>query len=185
MKFEIRNPQSFVLGLQPSRRDGNKLVGVYCIITYQSRGRMACDEAVTFAAALISLEFGCRWYQSRHDRDEYFGDTAFDDYKNHCYVTFFLISVCSTIFYVRVLNSIALPQSLEWYIPILYLFDSAGAIGLGYSLFYENRNGVLVSMMVLTNFFLLHILHTLFSKRRGGLVSVLHAFTSKIKYTNN
>ena len=144
---------------------------------------MGCDEAVTLAAVLISLEFGCRWYQSRHDRDGYFEGTAFDDYKNHCYVAFFLISLCSTTLYVGVLNSVALPKSLEWYIPILYLFDSAGAIGLGFSLFYESRNGLLASMVVLTNFFLLHVLHLLFAKRGGGLVSVLHAVPFEKKYT--
>ena len=144
---------------------------------------MACDEAVTLAAVLISLEFGCRWYQSRHDRDGYFEGTAFDDYKNHCYVAFFLISLCSTTLYVGVLNSVALPKSLEWYIPILYLFDSAGAIGLGFSLFYESRNGLLVSMMFLTNFFLLYVLHTLLTKKGGGLVSVLHVVTFEKKYT--
>ena len=136
---------------------------------------MACNEAVSLAAILISLEFVGRSYQSRQNRDEYSKDTTFDDYKNHCYIIFFLISIFATVIYVSVLKSVALPKSLEWYIPILYLFDSVGAIGLGCSLFYENKVGVFASMLVLTNFFLLHILHTLFAKKGGGLVSDLHS----------
>lgn len=139
---------------------------------------MACDEAVIAAAVLIFIEFVSRWHQSRNNPDKYFKDTAFDDFRDDCYVVFFMISICSTVFYVRVLKNMSPPKSLEWYIPLLYLFDSVGAIGLGYSLFYENRNGVLVSMTVLTNFFLLHILHTLFAKKGGSLVSFSAQYVS-------
>jgi hypothetical protein len=138
---------------------------------------MACDEAVHLAGILIFAEFALRWHKFRGDGDEYFKDAVFDDFKNHCYVIFFIISICSTVFYVKGLNSVSLPRWFKPYIPLLYFFDSAAAIGLGTSLFYENKVGVLLSMTVLTNFFLLHILHTLFSKKGGNLVSIQPAFS--------
>ena len=132
---------------------------------------MACDEAVHAAAVLIFAEFIHRWYHSRRDNDLYFKDTTFDDFKDHTYIIFFVISMCSTIFYVKPLNSVSIPVLFEPYVPYLYLCDSLAAVGLGISLCYENRTGMLASMVVLTNFFLLHILHTLFSKKGGSLVS--------------
>ena len=131
---------------------------------------MACDEAVHAAAILILAELIDRWYRSRHDSDHYFKDTSFDDFKNHTYITFFVVSMCSTLFYVKPLNSVSIPVFFEPYVPYLYLCDSVAAVGLGVSLCYQNRRGVLASMVVLTNFFLLHILHTLFSKKGGSLV---------------
>ena len=131
---------------------------------------MACDEAVHAAAILIFAEFVFLWIHSRHDNDLYFKDTIFDDFKNHTYIVFFVISMCSTLFYVKPLKSVSIPVFFEPYVPYLYLCDSVAAVGLGVSLCYENRRGVLASMVVLTNFFLLHILHTLFSKKGGNLV---------------
>jgi hypothetical protein len=139
---------------------------------------MACDEAVHLAGILIFAEFASRWHKFQGDHDQYFKDTVFDDFKNHCYIIFFIISVCSTVLYVKGLNSVSLPKWFKPYIPLLYFFDSAAAVGLGTSLFYENKVGVLLSMTVLTNFFLLHILHTLFSKKGGNLVSIGSIFPS-------
>lgn len=138
---------------------------------------MACDEAVHLAGIFIFVEFASRWHKFRGDKDQYFKDTVFDDFKNHCYIIFFIISICSTILYVKGLNSVSLPKWFKPYIPLLYFFDSAAAVGLGISLFHENKVGVLLSMTVLTNFFLLHILHTLFSKKGGNLVS------TRLKYS--
>ena len=131
---------------------------------------MACDEAVYAAALLIFSEFLHRWHTSPDTDDYLLKDAAFEDFKNHIFIVFFLVSMCSTLFYVKGLSNRSLPRFLEKYIPLLYLFDSAAAIGLGISLYNEHRTGVLVSMVVLTNFFLLHILHTLFSKKGGDLV---------------
>ena len=131
---------------------------------------MACDEAVHAAAILILAEMIGRWCHSQHDNDYYFKDTTFDDFKSHTYIVFFVISMCSTLFYVKPLKSVSIPDLFEPYVPYLYLCDSVAAVGLGVSLCYENRGGVLASMVVLTNFFLLHILHTLFSKKGGSLV---------------
>lgn len=144
---------------------------------------MACDEAVHLAALLIFAEFAFRWYQVRGDEDQYFKDTTFDDFKSHCYVIFFIISICSTLLYVKGLHSVSLPNCLKPYIPLLYFFDSAAAVGLGVSLFYEEKVGLLLSMIVLTNFFLLHILHTLFSKKGGNLVSYHHVILEDITAT--
>ena len=132
---------------------------------------MGCDEAVYAAATIIFFEVLHRWYNSSSDDGRYLKDESFDNFKNDVYIIFYIISMCSTIIYVRGLRSPSLPKLFEKFIPLLYLFDSVGAIGLGLSLFYEYRFGVILSMVVLTNFFLLHILHTLFSKKGGDLVS--------------
>ena len=138
---------------------------------------MACDEAVYVAAILILLECIHRWYSLLDSDSDYLKDASFSNFKNHIYVVFFLISMCSTILYVKGLESMSIPKFFEKFIPLLYLFDSVAAIGLGISLFFENRSGVIISMIVLTNFFLLHILHTLFSKKGGNLVrNFPHAF---------
>jgi hypothetical protein len=135
---------------------------------------MACDEAVYLAVVVISLEFTYRWYNSIDNLDLYLEQQSFDVFKNHIYVIFYILSICSTLVYVKGLNKIPLPTKIEPYVPLLYLFDSIAAIGLGISLYYENRDGLLISMVVLTNFFLLHILHTLFSKKGGTLVSKIN-----------
>jgi hypothetical protein len=132
---------------------------------------MACDESVYAAGVLISLEFLYRWRNYDDSNDFHISDATFSDFKNHIYIIFYLISISSTILYVKGTKDVSFPKFIEPFVPLLYLFDSAGAIGLGLSLFYENRNGLLTSMVVLTNFFLLHILHTLFSKKGGSLVS--------------
>lgn len=133
---------------------------------------MACDEAVIIAAILIFLEFIYRWYNVEDSTaDTYIKDIIYNDFKNHIYVVFYIISICSTVLYVKGLKSPSIPRFLEPYIPLLYLFDSVSAIGLGISLYYEIRILMIVSMIFLTNFFLLHILHTLFSKKGGELVS--------------
>jgi hypothetical protein len=135
---------------------------------------MACDEAVYLAVLVISLELTYRWYNSIDNLDLYLEQQSFDVFKNHIYVIFYILSICSTLIYVKGLNKIPLPMKIEPYVPLLYLFDSIAAIGLGISLYYENRNDLLISMVVLTNFFLLHILHTLFSKKGGTLVSKIN-----------
>ena len=131
---------------------------------------MACDEAVYLAAMLILFECIHRWYHFPDDDSNYLKDANFANFKNHMYIIYFLISMSSTVFYVKGLQSTQFPKFLEKFIPLLYLFDSGAAIGLGCSLLFENRIGIVASMVVLTNFFLLHILHTLFSKKGGDLV---------------
>ena len=133
---------------------------------------MACDEAVYVAAILILFECIYRWYHFPDNDSDYLKDASFANFKNHMYIIYFLISMSSTVLYVKGSQSAEFPKFLEKFIPLLYLFDSGAAIGLGCSIFYENRVGVVASMIVLTNFFLLHILHTLFSKKGGDLVCV-------------
>jgi hypothetical protein len=127
-----------------------------------------CDEAVYLALAAIVAEFTFRLHEGDGTLAHGFlKDASFADFKNHVYVLFFVFSVCSTVFYVRGLQSPRLPLWLAPYIPYLYMFDSAAAVGLGISLHYEHRVGTVVSMVVLTNFFMLHILHSIFSAKKA------------------
>jgi len=127
-----------------------------------------CDEAVYLALAAIVAEFTLRLHESDGTLAHGFlKDASFADFKNHVYVLFFVFSVCSTVFYVRGLQSPRLPLWLAPYIPYLYMFDSVAAVGLGISLHYEHRVGTVVSMVVLTNFFMLHILHSIFSAKKA------------------
>ena len=133
---------------------------------------MGCDEAVYLAFAVVIFEF---WYRLNCDKSRniiYLKDIEFQYYIIEIYVIFYVLSICSTILYVSALKCPSLPRRFEPYIPMLYTTDSVAAICLGYSLLYENKIGVVLSMIVLTNFFLLHILHNIFSKKPGSLVSI-------------
>ena len=146
-----------------------------------------CDEAVYIAAAINVAEFANRLFHSDGTLDtSYLRDTTFSDFKNHIFILFYVFSICSTVFYVSGLKSPKFSPKLESYIPLLYLYDSAAAIGLGYSLYYEHRYGVVISMVVLTNFFMLHILHSIFSTKSAYLLDELVATTKAyIHHTSN
>jgi hypothetical protein len=135
--------------------------------------RMGCNEAVYIAAVLSVLEFiSVLRHEDETSWNSYLRDARFVDFRTHIYVVFYFLSICSTILYVEGLKSPKFNPVLEPYIPFLYIYDSLAAVGLGYSLYYEDRQMMVISMIVLTNFFLLHILHTIFSKKGGSLVSL-------------
>ena len=146
-----------------------------------------CDEAVYLAAAINIAEFFHRIRQSDGTLgNSYLREASFADFAMHIYIIFFLISICSTVLYVSGLHSPKLPSQLEPYIPLLYLYDSIAAIGLGCSLYYEHRIGMVLSMFVLVNFFLLHILHSIFSMKNHHLLDELVATTKAyIHHTSN
>lgn len=52
-------------------------------------------------------------------------------------------------------------------IPLMYAFDSVAVCLLGYSIYYQSRPGLVASMLVLTNVFLLHVLHHVFSGKHS------------------
>ena len=130
---------------------------------------MACDEAVYLALAICIAEYYYRCYVKVDSPINVYANhgITFEDYKCKVFVAFFIIALSSTFFYVEGLKSPSVSTAIKAYVPVLYLFDSAAAIGLGYSLTIKSETGMFISMVVLMNFFLLHILHTIFNAKKA------------------
>jgi hypothetical protein len=135
---------------------------------------MACDEAVFLALWVCMVEYAHRCYNDESSPIFVYSDQplTFEDFKCKVFVAFYIISLSSTFLYVEGLKSPTVPAFLKSLVPLFYLFDSVAAVGLGYSLYKENELGVIVSMIILMNCFLLHILHSIFNaKKAESLVS--------------
>ena len=131
---------------------------------------MACNEAIYLACAVIFLESMER-YRSSY---EIAIDDSFNYWKGKIFVLFCVGSIISTIAYAKYPNVSAVCKNpnVQEYLPFIYMFDSLGGILLGYSIYYKNIVLMNVSMLILTNFFMLHVLHAVFAKKKPhGLVS--------------
>lgn len=128
---------------------------------------MGFDEATYLAAALISIEalVRLRWVVSGNDVGNAYYYNPFAVQASTVFVVFFAISMLSTALFVWRCHkwSIFKSPSVQQFLPFLYMIDSLGALILGYNLYHENITGVMVAMTLLTNFFMLHILHGVFS----------------------
>ena len=120
---------------------------------------MGCDEATYIAATIIIAEVV--------HRAAYGGPFVWDfpASKNIVFVSFFVLSMLSTVLFVWRFHSWSIfkNRSVQQFLPFLYMIDSIGALYLGHSLYYEHTTGVVISMTLLTNFLMLHILHGVFS----------------------
>lgn len=128
---------------------------------------MGFDEATYLAACLILVEAIVRlqWITSANQADSVHYYSPFAIQTSMVFVFFFVLSVISTALFVWRFHkwSIFKNQTVQQCLPFLYMIDSVGALVLGCSLYYENIRGVIFAMVLLTNFFMLHILHGVFS----------------------
>lgn len=128
---------------------------------------MGFDEATYLAAALISVEALIRfgWVTSNNSFNSAYYYSPFAIEASTVFVVFFAVSMLSTALFVWRCHkwSIFKNPTVQQFLPFLYMIDSLGALILGYNLYYENITGVVVAMTLLTNFFMLHILHGVFS----------------------
>ena len=137
---------------------------------------MGCDEATYLAAALIFVEYSIRF--SSCCTTDVIAVDAFPSTKDVIFIVFFILSMSSTMAFVLFLHkwSIFKNATVQQCLPFLYMIDSIGATCLGYSLYTDNNFGVTVSMLLLTNFLMLHVLHGVFSgKTHNNMVRILEA----------
>ncbi len=132
---------------------------------------MACNEAVYLAGILISLECFVRW------NSDIFPNDPFQEFFSNVNLVFFAITSLTCLLTVYNVAGTQLLQSdsIQKYSAYLYMLDSVAAIGLGWSLCNRNKIGLLISLLLLTNFFMLHVVNRMFvTKKPTGLVSALH-----------
>lgn len=154
---------------------------------------MGFDEATYLAAALISVEalIRIKWVISDNSVDSAYFYSPFAIEASTVFIVFFAVSMLSTALFVWRCHkwTIFKNPTVQQFLPFLYMIDSLGALILGYNLYYENISGVVMAMTLLTNFFMLHILHGVFSGkghnhmvRLSSLVGTLHVLT-QLPYT--
>ena len=128
---------------------------------------MGFDEATYLAALLIGVESVVRfvWVISSNSTDSPYHYSPFAMKASLVFAIFFALSMVSTALYVLRFHKwpIFKNPTVQQYLPFLYMVDSVGALILGYNLYYECIEGVVLAMIILTNFFMLHILHGVFS----------------------
>jgi hypothetical protein len=129
---------------------------------------MACNEAVYLAGVLITVEYIARW------NNEIVHVDFFQVMSLKVHLIFFLVtSLTCTLTALNVAGTQFLNSDLvQKYSAYLYMLDSVAAIGLGWSLCSRNLIGLLTSMLLLTNFFMLHVVNRMFvAKKPSGVVS--------------
>jgi hypothetical protein len=138
---------------------------------------MGCDETTIIALFFVAIE---AWVRKDSQFERYHGfDDSFWRWKGPCFFLFYILSVFSTIcnYYGFHLNSILNHPQVRSNLPYLYLTDSVGALILGYSLYYSHFPSFIFSLIILTNFFLVHIMHSIFAMEKPvSLVRTIKIF---------
>lgn len=123
--------------------------------TYASLALIAGESLVRLRSGGASSVF------TNHLNDE---ERDFINFKYKVYLVFYTLSVLSCFWrdppFLKV-------KIIIDSIPLMYAFDSVAVCLLGYSIYYQSRAGLVASMLVLTNVFLLHVLHHIFSGKHS------------------
>lgn len=134
---------------------------------------MACDEAVYLAIALIIFEGFVRSDGRFLQYNEL--DMEIWWLKGKIFLIFHVLAMLSTALYVKGLHIMSLFEYplVRALLPYLYLSDSFGALVLGYGLYYGNIWILSLGLLILTNLFLVHIMHGIFAVHKpSDLVSI-------------
>lgn len=138
---------------------------------------MGCDEAVYLTAFLILIESIVRFHWATfflEDSSEL--SPQLWRMKGPIFAIFYLVSLVATTghvygFFFKFITDNARLRNL---LPYLYVTDSFGALVLGYGLYCNNIWWFLGGLLVLVNFFLIHIMHSIFSMEKpSNLVSLI------------
>lgn len=153
---------------------------------------MACPESTYVAVILLLLEGWFRWVNSSFflEAGLHHYEPAYYHMKGPIFLSFFLACLLFSIIFVLYLYDCAIFKlpCTQKFLPYLYMFDSLGALLLGYSLYYNDAPTLYVSLTILTNFLMINVLSKVFAKKKPeGLVSsssihslslLLHTYTS-------
>lgn len=134
---------------------------------------MACDEAVYLAIFVIIFEGFIRSDGRFLQYNEL--DAEIWWIKGKLFLLFHVIAILSTVLYVKGLHWMSLLEHpfVRTLVPYLYLTDSFGALVLGYGLYYGNSCILFFGLLILTNLFLVHIMHGIFAMHKPtNLVSL-------------
>jgi len=147
---------------------------------------MGFDEATYLAAILVLIETVVRvqWVASGNQVDSSHYYSPFAIQASLVFIVFFALSIISTALFVWRFHkwTIFKNQMVQQCLPFLYMIDSVGALILGYNLYYENIGGVIFAMILLTNFFMLHILHGVFSGKGHNDMVRFKTYLSLYRY---
>lgn len=150
------------------------------------RPDMACPESTYAALLLLLLEGWFRWVNPasfqdialRHFEPEYYS------MKGPIFMSFSVACLLFSMIFVLYLYDCAIFKlpCTQNFLPYLYMFDSLGAVLLGYSLYFSDTPTLYVSLTILTNFLMINALSKVFAmKKPHGLVSChLHVVCIKI-----
>lgn len=143
-----------------------------------SNQKMACEESVYLATVLLFLEASYRYYRFRFNEDFVSDNTHFtNDFfilKGKAFFFFFAGSVFFSYFYLRYWQNWKVWSTpfVRSALPYLYMFDPLAAILIGYGQYYNHQVSFLLGLIILTNFFLIHVIQRIFAKKKPiGMVS--------------
>eukprot|EP01031_Cornospumella_fuschlensis_P030026 gene30026-36264_t len=152
---------------------------------------MACPEATYAALLLLVLEgwWRCtnpstfREIALQHYTPEYYA------FKGPAFTYFSLACLIFSMIFVLYLYDWAIFKlpCTQNFLPYLYMFDSLGAVILGYSLYFSDASALYVSLAILTNFLMINVLSKVFAKKKpeglgeetsAALKAIIHHISS-------